>query len=103
MARCYAACQLHPVIDLAPIDGSLEERIALASWIKAASENTGFFYIRNHGVPGELIQNSLMQAKTFFNQPLSEKMKIDFSASKVSAGYHEVGSTQVNRKETRDK
>ncbi|GAB1198299.1 hypothetical protein APSETT444_007614 [Aspergillus pseudonomiae] len=87
--------------DLEPIDGSLEKRKALASRIKAGSESTGFFYIRNHGVPEELIQNSLMQAKTFFNQPLREKMKIDFSASKVPAGYHGVGSTQVNHlKET---
>ncbi|KAE8142795.1 Clavaminate synthase-like protein [Aspergillus pseudotamarii] len=91
-----------PVIDLAPIDGTLDKRKALASRIKAASENTGFFYVRNHGIPEELIQNSLSQAKTFFNQPLSQKMKTDFSASKVSAGYHGVGSTQVNRKETRD-
>ncbi|KAE8359687.1 hypothetical protein BDV27DRAFT_168379 [Aspergillus caelatus] len=85
-----------PVIDLAPIDGTLDERKALASRVKAASEYTGFFYIRNHGIPEELIQNSLSQAKTFFNQPLSQKIKINFSASKVSAGYHGVGSTQVN-------
>ncbi|KOC12643.1 hypothetical protein AFLA70_130g002651 [Aspergillus flavus AF70] len=92
-----------PIIDLAPIDGTLDERKALASRIKAASENTGFFYIRNHGIPEELIQNSLSQAKTFFDQPLSEKMKIDSSASNVSSGYHGVGSTQVNRTETRGK
>ncbi|KAF7626818.1 hypothetical protein F9C07_2236989 [Aspergillus flavus] len=85
-----------PIIDLAPIDGTLDERKALTSRIKAASENTGFFYIRNHRIPEELIQTSLSQAKTFFDQPLSEKMKIDSSASNVSSGYHGVGSTQVN-------
>ncbi|BAE66521.1 unnamed protein product [Aspergillus oryzae RIB40] len=83
-----------PIIDLAPIDGTLDERKALTSRIKAASENTGFFYIRNHRIPEELIQTSLSQAKTFFDQPLSEKMKIDSSASNVSSGYHGVGSTQ---------
>ncbi|KAB8219114.1 hypothetical protein BDV33DRAFT_204801 [Aspergillus novoparasiticus] len=62
-----------PIIDLAPIDGTLGERKALASRIKAASENTGFFNIRNHGIPNELIQNSLSQAKTFFDQPLNLK------------------------------
>lgn len=92
-----------PIIDLAPIDGTLDERKALTSRIKAASENTGFFYIRNHRIPEELIQTSLSQAKTFFDQPLSEKMKIDSSASNVSSGYHGVGSTQVNRTETRGK
>lgn len=66
-----------PVIDLTPIDDTLKERKTLASSIEAASENTGFFYIRNHGIPEELIQNSLSQVKTFFNQPLSQKMKID--------------------------
>ncbi|KAE8386461.1 2OG-Fe(II) oxygenase superfamily protein [Aspergillus alliaceus] len=91
-----------PVVDLATIDATWEERKALAAKIKTASENTGFFYIRNHGVPEDLIQSALSQAKIFFEQPVSDKMKIDFRNSKVSAGYHQVGSTQVNRKETRD-
>ncbi|EIT75475.1 isopenicillin N [Aspergillus oryzae 100-8] len=86
-----------PIIDLAPIDGTLDERKALASRIKTASENTGFFYIRNHGIPEELIQNSLSQAKTFFDQPLSEKMKIDSSASNVSSGYYGVGTRKLVR------
>ncbi|KAE8317192.1 hypothetical protein BDV41DRAFT_561769 [Aspergillus transmontanensis] len=78
------------------IDDTLDERKALASRIKSASQNTGFFYIRNHGIPEELIQNSVSQAKTTFDQPLSEKMKIYFSASNVSSGYHGVGSMQAN-------
>ncbi|KAE8371422.1 2OG-Fe(II) oxygenase superfamily protein [Aspergillus bertholletiae] len=91
-----------PIIDLESIDGTFDERNILASRVKAASENTGFFYVRNHGIPEELIQNSLSQAKAFFDQQLNEKMKIDFRTSTVSAGYHGVGSTQVNRSETRD-
>ncbi|KAB8205606.1 hypothetical protein BDV34DRAFT_212950 [Aspergillus parasiticus] len=55
------------------IDGTLDERKALASRIKSASQNTGFFYIRNHGIPEELIQNSVSQAKTTFDQPLNLK------------------------------
>ena len=83
-----------PVIDLTAIDGTLEERRELAGRIRAAAQNTGFFYISNHGIPEEVIQNALAQAKAFFGQPEEEKQK-------VSDGYFGVGTTQINKSETK--
>lgn len=40
-----------PMIDLSRMRGSLENRTALGKEIIHAAETTGFFYIRNHGVP----------------------------------------------------
>ncbi|KAE8154528.1 2OG-Fe(II) oxygenase superfamily protein [Aspergillus avenaceus] len=91
-----------PIIDLSRIDGTPEEKNALAVKIKAASENTGFFYICNHGIPDAVIQTALAQGKTFFDQPLGEKRKLDYANSKVAAGYNGVKSTRVNPNETRD-
>lgn len=92
-----------PVIDLSSIDGDLDSRKRLAAQIGAASENTGFFYIKNHGISEALIQNALSQAKRFFDQPLSEKEKISSRKYDVFAGYVGVGSGQSNRTETRGK
>ena len=51
-----------PVIDLLPLNSErLEDRSRLASEIKAASVNTGFFYIKNHGIPQQTIDNAKTQ------------------------------------------
>ncbi|KAI9035984.1 isopenicillin N synthase family dioxygenase [Aspergillus affinis] len=85
-----------PVIDLTAINGTLEERKELAGRIRAAAENIGFFYISNHGIPEEVIQNALVQAKAFFGQSEEDKQRI-------SDGYFGVGTTQINKSETKDR
>jgi isopenicillin N synthase-like dioxygenase len=43
-----------PVIDLTHLySDKLEDRKALAKEIRAAAVNTGFFYIKNHGIEEE--------------------------------------------------
>ncbi|KAK6082630.1 2OG-Fe(II)oxygenase superfamily protein [Seiridium cupressi] len=91
-----------PLIDLSSIDGDLESRKALALKIKAAAENTGFFYIHNHGIPEQLIHGALEQMKQFFSQPLSEKEKASFRVAGHSSGYHGLKSGQINKTESRD-
>ena len=65
------------VIDLGPYlasdDGALDR---LAREIRRACETIGFFYIKNHGVQRELIQQAFAQAKRFHALPLTEKQKI---------------------------
>lgn len=91
-----------PLIDLSTIDGDFEARKAIAKKIKDAAENTGFFYINNHGIPEELIQGALSSCKQFFDQPLSDKEKVRTKISGKSVGYTGVGGTQINKTETKD-
>lgn len=90
-----------PVIDLSTLDGDYAARKALSTKIKAAAENTGFFYVKNHGVPETLIHRALDKVKTLFSQPLEEKEKISCTLRSQASGYHGLGSSQINRKETR--
>lgn len=90
-----------PIIDLACIDKDLEARKSLASKVRAAAESTGFFYIKNHGIPEELIQNALSQAKAFFDQPIEKKQLASSKIQKNADGWHGLGTTQVNKTETR--
>ncbi|KAJ5916539.1 hypothetical protein N7504_000554 [Penicillium tannophilum] len=92
-----------PVIDLGAIDGDLEARKNIAAQVKAAAENTGFFYIKNHGISEALIEKALENAKTFFNQTDEQKDLVSHKKFKHFNGYHGVGSTQVNKKETKDR
>jgi hypothetical protein len=55
-----------PIIDLKPLySDNLEDRKALASRIKASAVNTGFFYIKNHGISEEIIANARKQLLMF--------------------------------------
>jgi hypothetical protein len=51
-----------PIIDLSPLySEKIEDRKELAKEIRAAAVNTGFFYIKNHGIEEVTIQNAKKQ------------------------------------------
>lgn len=52
-----------PIIDLGGINGDLSARRALAKTILHAAETTGFFYIKNHGVPEATIRDAHERTK----------------------------------------
>lgn len=55
-----------PIIDLSPLYSSnLQDRKALAKEIRAAGMNTGFFYIKNHGIEEKTIADAKKQLLTF--------------------------------------
>jgi isopenicillin N synthase-like dioxygenase len=82
-----------PVIDLSPLDGNLAARQALAAQVRSAAENTGFFYVSNHGIPEEVIQGALEQAHRFFALPRERKQSI--------SRYRDVDSTHINKTESK--
>ncbi|KAG6902412.1 hypothetical protein C0995_000338 [Termitomyces sp. Mi166 len=49
---------------------------ALATEVRDACINVGFFYVRNHDIPEETIRATLEVAKEFFALPLEAKMKV---------------------------
>ncbi len=54
-----------PIIDLAPLySDNVEDRKALAGRIRKTAVNTGFFYIKNHGILDEIIENAKNQLLT---------------------------------------
>ena len=81
-------------------DRLLEVADELVAKVKAAAENTGFFYVKNHGIPESTIRNAMDRVKTFFGQSLEEKEEILASKCGRAGGYHGVRSTQINRTET---
>lgn len=88
-----------PVIDLSPITGDLDARKALAQKIKHAAENTGFFYIENHGIAEHVVQGALDASKTFFAQPLDQKLMVSKSKGKWFNGYAGNGSGMASPSE----
>ncbi|KAF9693959.1 hypothetical protein EKO04_007884 [Ascochyta lentis] len=92
-----------PLIDLGSINDDREVRKSIAEQVRKAAENTGFFYIYNHGIQDSLIQDALAQAKAFFEQRLEDKAKLLPEHTGPGVGYRGVSSTQINRTESRDR
>lgn len=66
-----------PVVDLAPMmDGSSGGLDAVAKEMRHIAETVGFFYVKNHGVPEDLINRTYEAAKQFFAQGEDEKNRV---------------------------
>jgi len=75
-----------PVIDIGPsFSGDRASCTPVASEIRAACRDTGFFYISNHGVDQSLIEGAFAEANRFFDQP--ECWKEKWRKQGISNGY----------------
>ncbi|GAB0115978.1 isopenicillin N synthase family dioxygenase [Acidisoma sp. 7E03] len=82
------AFQEIPIIDFAPMLGSdPAAKRRLAAELRAACTEVGFFYVKNHGVPQELIDGTFAECPRFFGLPLEEKMAIHVRHSGNNSGY----------------
>lgn len=83
-----ATAKTIPVIDLkGSFSELLEDRKAVAWEVHKACRDTGFFYIKNHGVSSAIMQGQLDVARRFFGRPLEEKLQIDARNSECMRGY----------------
>lgn len=90
-----------PIIDLAGLDGDLEAKKRIAERVQRAAENTGFFYVENHGIDQSLVDDALSQAKAFFAQSPEQKEQLLPKYPGLGVGYRGIRSTQINHAESR--
>ncbi|EFR03380.1 flavonol synthase/flavanone 3-hydroxylase [Nannizzia gypsea CBS 118893] len=65
-----------PVVDFAPFRrGSAEDAKATGKKIFEAFRDVGFVYLKNHGVPQEVVDEAFSWSKKLFDLPQSEKEK----------------------------
>src|SRR5579871_2301648 len=75
-----------PIIDVSGLtDGTALPR--LAAEIGAACRDVGFFYVVNHGVPKDLVNQAFEQSHSFFALPPSEKQAIAMEKIGGNRGY----------------
>jgi isopenicillin N synthase-like dioxygenase len=85
-----------PTIDVSKIDGSLNEKKAIAAEIRQACEECGFFYIKNHKISQESVDETFQLLKRFF--ALEHEVKMDAHVQKNPAirGYEPMLETQLD-------
>ena len=81
-----------PILDLAPyfscVPGALDR---VARDLHHASTKVGFYYLKNHGIPQAVIDQTFIESKRFHDLPLDEKLKLKVDKNKI--GYFQVESS----------
>ncbi|KAF8635830.1 hypothetical protein AX15_000029 [Amanita polypyramis BW_CC] len=86
-----------PVIDITHINSpDVGLRHALAKDVRDACINVGFFYVKNHNILDNVIDEALDGAKQFFALPLESKMEIENKTSPNFRGYAPILSGNNN-------
>jgi isopenicillin N synthase-like dioxygenase len=77
-----------PVIDISGLSSAnLAERQAVGAELRKACLDKGFFYIKNHGVPEDLVRDVFAESAAFFALPVEQKDTVNKTKSKANRGY----------------
>jgi isopenicillin N synthase-like dioxygenase len=89
-----------PVIDIAPLFGGSEAQARqVASQVRAAAVDTGFFYVRGHQISRDLMDATYLAAKYFFELPSERKHAIAVRPGSAHRGYVPTAqTTQAGRR-----
>ena len=69
-----------PIIDLNPIslihvDVASKKYEEIGKLLSQALKTHGFAYLKNHGIPPDIVKNTFKQSRNFFSLPDSQKIK----------------------------
>jgi isopenicillin N synthase-like dioxygenase len=79
-----------PILDLSQADSPSTKPALLAS-LRHALLEVGFLYIKNTGIPPELISQVISLGKSFFSLPEAEKLKCEMVNAPSFLGYNKLG------------
>jgi isopenicillin N synthase-like dioxygenase len=89
-----------PIIDFSvwTSKGTPSERLSIAKELVKACHETGFVYIRNHGVPAQTLEEAFAWTKKFFQMPNEKKMEAEKPEGSVAfRGYCWPGQYKANQ------
>ena len=83
-------CEYVPIVDLSSFGdgGTTEEQMKVAKELHTACAEVGFFYIRGHGCPQDVIDDTFEQMKALFDLSTEEKVNLDAKNSPLYRGYN---------------
>ncbi|GAA5843314.1 hypothetical protein JCM11251_007283 [Rhodosporidiobolus azoricus] len=83
-----------PAISFKNLHGTADERAALAEEVGAACRDVGFFYVKDSGLPAELIKDTFEVMERFFACPDEVKMTAHWHKSPACRGYEPFEETK---------
>ncbi len=86
-----------PVIDFEPfVIGDITAQPKVAQEIYEACHEIGFMYLKNYGVPQDLIDRVFLQSQRFFDLPLEVKNQLAWSSEFSNRGYVGIGRERLD-------
>lgn len=86
-----------PVIDIGRLRSpDLEDRQSVAAQLRQVCHEVGFFYIQNHGIADDLIAQTFVEVKRFFDLPLAAKNEVSSQKSSISRGYDPLNAQSLD-------
>jgi len=86
-----------PIIDISAMLGDdLEAKKETAEIVRDVAANVGFFYVKNHGVPQDVIDAAYETADRFYALPEDVKLQYDVAKTKRHKGYVPVGGLSAD-------
>ncbi|KAI1619609.1 2OG-Fe(II) oxygenase [Exophiala viscosa] len=79
-----------PILDLS-LSRSPETKPQLLAGLRHALLEVGFLYIKNTGVPPDLVAEVIRLGKAFFNLPEEKKLEVEMKNAKSFLGYNKLG------------
>ena len=83
-----------PLVDISRFRDPAQREQFLAD-LRHAAHDIGFFYVVGHGVPQEVTDAVLEQARLFFALPLEDRLAIENVNSRHFRGYSRVGTERT--------
>jgi len=87
-----------PIVDLAAVRGSAQQRRTLAQGLRDICHQIGFFVVENHGVARGIVDQAFSYSERFFALPLEHKMLIDKRKSPYFRGWEAEGTEYTNNR-----
>jgi isopenicillin N synthase-like dioxygenase len=85
------------IIDLAGLASGEQSAVRrVAAEIGRACRDVGFFYVRNHGVPEDLLSGIFDCSQTFFAVPDADKEALSIKRSRHNRGYVGIATESLN-------
>lgn len=89
--------QTIPVLDLAPLrDGSPGALEKLGTELRHAFTEVGFYFVRNHGITQELLDETFAAAERFHAQPIEAKLAMKINEHNIGYMPMRGATTRVN-------
>lgn len=86
-----------PMIDMtSAFSDDFFARLEVAKSIAYACENVGFFYLKNHRIPRDLMEEIMDASRRYFEKPMEQKMQEHIYKSKDLRGYEPVHGANVD-------
>ncbi|NKC31332.1 isopenicillin N synthase family dioxygenase [Falsiroseomonas selenitidurans] len=86
-----------PVLDLAPLrDGTPGALDRLGEELRRAFTEVGFYFVRNHGIPQALLDETFAAAERFHAQPIEAKLALKINEHNIGYMPMRGATTRVN-------